>query len=188
MYLYGNHPPRIMDNECLELPEIIRLEDYGGDIIRYMEVIYAVFRKDFVDKQPAFEGRQLKLKKYPLVDGKECTFYHFTHDGDIETERLPNLRRMERIPFPCPMIENSNHPYLKVWKNRRGTKNRILIFHEAESYLVVLEDRVKYILPWTAYLVEFDNRKRRLLKEYAAYKNRNRQDKPGGLYSPLTPG
>lgn len=160
-----------MDNTYLQLPEIITLQEYSGDIIAYMDAVYEVFKRDFVLSKPTYEGRRLGLKMYPLVEGKEYTFYHFTHDGDIETERLPNLRRLERIPFPRPLIDNSRHPYLKVWRNKRGSKERILIFHEAESYLVVLEDRGDYILPWTAYLVEYKNRVDKLLAEYKAYKN-----------------
>ncbi len=160
-----------MKNSHLQLPEIITLEEFGGNIITYLEVIYSIFYRDFVTSRPTFEGRRLGLKKYPLIEGKEYTFYHFTHDGDIETERLPNLRRLERIPFPRPMIDQSKHPDLKVWRNKRGTKERILIFFEVENYLVVLEDRGEYILPWTAYLVEFGNKRNRLLAEYDAYIN-----------------
>jgi hypothetical protein len=44
------------------------------------------------------------------------------------------MRRMERIAWPRPMIDDSEHNYLKVWRNVRrcqdGTKNRILILHE----------------------------------------------------------
>ncbi|WP_016775776.1 hypothetical protein [Anaerophaga thermohalophila] len=101
-----------------------------------------------------------------------------THSGDIESERNPDLRRMERIGWPRPIIDSSDHPTLKVWRNIRrgkgGTKNRILLFHEEENYLVVLEDRGKYILPWTAYLVERNHKKRKLLKEWAHYNDRSR--------------
>ena len=64
------------------------------------------------------------------------------------------------------MIDFSNDEDLKVWRNKRGTSERILILHLAEKYLVVLEDRKDYILPWTAYLIEDDSRLRRLLREY----------------------
>ena len=151
-----------MDNRYLQLPDIITLEEYGGDFSSYLEAVYAIFRRDFVDSRPVFEGTRLGLKKHPFIDGKEYTFYHFTHDGDIEKERLPNLRRLERISFPRPMIDNSTHPFLKVWRNKRGTNERILIFHEDESYLIVLEDRGDFILPWTAYLVEYKNRRIKL--------------------------
>ena len=76
---------------------------------------------------------------------------------------------MERIPFPRPMIDNSNHTDLRVWRVKRGSKERILIFSETEQYLVVLEDRGEYILPWTAYYIEYPNKIRRLIKEYEEY-------------------
>lgn len=153
------------------LPNIITLEDYDGDITKYLEAVYQVFKRDFIINPPSFEGKRLALKKHPYVDGKEYTFYHFTHDGKVESERIPNFRRLERMPFPKPMIDNSSHPYLKVWRNKRGQKERVLIYHEDEHYLVVLEDRGDYILPWTAYLVEHGHRQRKILSEYYAYIN-----------------
>ncbi len=81
---------------------------------------------------------------------------------------------MERIGWPRPMIDDSEHSYLKVWRNTRrgkgGTKNRILILHEAEQYLVVLDDRGDYILPWTAYLIRGRRQLQKHLKEYETYK------------------
>jgi hypothetical protein len=159
-----------MDKIYFQLPDIITLEEFGGDITTYFNEVYNIFKKDFVDSRPIFEGRRLGLKSHPLIENKEYTFYHFTHDGDIESERLPNLRRMERIRFPRPMIDHCKHPYLKIWRNKRGSKKRILIFHEDESYLVVLEDRGKYILPWTAYWVQYENMVEKLLAEYEAFK------------------
>lgn len=152
------------------LPPIITIEEYSGDALVFLEAVYQVFHKDFVISKPTFAGKRLRLKSHPFIDGKEYTFYHLTHDGDIENERIPNLRRMERIPYPRPMIDNSNQPELKVWRKVKGRHERILIFHESENYLVVLEDRKEYILPWTAYLVDYPNQKRRLLKEYEQYK------------------
>lgn len=157
--------------EVFELPEIICLEDFGGDINTYLEEVYAIFKRDFVDSKPTFEGTRLGLKKHPEVAGKAYTFYHMTHTGKQEDDREPDLRRCERIGFPRPMIDNSNHPYLKVWRKNHKGHNRILIYHEEEEYLVVLEDRGQYILPWTAYLVTYKNQRRRLMEEYEAYKN-----------------
>jgi hypothetical protein len=158
----------------LTLPQLITLEHFNGNFHDFYEEVYLIFRKDFVNTIPNYRGKKLRLKKHPYIDGKEYTFYHFTHDGDIEKERLPNLRRMERIGYPRPIIENSEHNDLKVWKNKRGNNERILIFHEKEEYLVVLEDRHEYILPWTAYLVDKKHTKRKLLAEYESYKNQNR--------------
>ena len=162
--------------EIMELPDLILLEDFRGNFNEYMNAVYEIFKQDFIDSYPIFRGKRLGLKKHPLVDNKPYTFYHMTHTGDIENERIPDLRRMERIRFPRPMIDNSQHPYLKVWENIRDKKTRILIWHEYEEYLVVLENRKEYILPWTAYMVTQKHSKTKLNSEYDNYiKSRNRQ-------------
>lgn len=160
--------------EVFELPELIELNAFGGSFEKYIEAVYQIFKNDFIDTKPTFQGTRLGLKKYPLVDNKEYTFYHMTHEGNIENDRTPDFRRMERIGWPRPMIDDSEHSYLKVWRNTRrgkgGTKNRILILHEAEQYLVVLDDRGNYILPWTAYLIKGRRQFQKHLKEYETYK------------------
>ena len=153
----------------MELPALIFLSDHEGVFINYFEAVYSVFVRDFVNTKPSYRSQVLKLKSHPYIDGKEYTFYHLTHDGKIEENRLPNIRRMERIAWPRPMIDNSVDSDLKVWENKRGNKTRILIFHEDESYLVILDKRKKYILLWTAYLVDHPNQKKRLLAEYKQY-------------------
>jgi len=90
-------------------------------------------------------------------------------EGCVEEERLPNLRRCERIRWPRPVIEHEAHHAVKLWKNKRGTETRILIWLEAEDYLVILSERKGYILPWTAYLVEQRHRKQKLRQEFEGY-------------------
>lgn len=159
----------------LKLPDIITLNDFGGVWAAFEQAVYNIFRQDFVLSKPVFEGKRLQLKKYPIQDGREATFYHLTSEGLDENNRTPDIRRMERIGWPKPIINNSTDADLKVWRNKRGKDERILILHEAESYLVVLADRGDYILPWTAYFIEHANRKRKLLQEYEAYiKNQSR--------------
>ncbi len=167
MFLFGNQEKFKMAG--LVLPDLITLEEFGGDFESYYEAVYKVFRRDFVESKPIYRGKKLRLKAHPYIDGKEYTFYHFTHDGDIETDRLPNFRRMERIGFPRPIIDNSTHTQLIVWRKKVKSKRRILILHVEEKYLVVLEERKDYILPWTAYYIEYENKIRRLLREYETY-------------------
>jgi hypothetical protein len=163
------------NTEIFELPEFIKLTDFGGDIVVYLEAVYQIFKEDFVDSKPVYRGTQLRLKRYPLVEGKEATFYHMTHKGDNEKYREPDIRRMERIAWPRPVIDDSEHPYLKVWRNirrgRGGKKERILILHTEERYLVVLDDRKNYILPWTAYLLRSEHELDKKLQEYERYQN-----------------
>jgi hypothetical protein len=157
------------NNEYFNLPDLIELSEFGGDFHKYLEAVYECFKQDFIAKRPVFRGVRLGLKKYPLSQDKEATFWHMTSEGEDEATREPDLRRMERIKWPAPMINQSEHPYLKVWENTRGNKTNVLIFHEDEGYLVVLRKAKDYILPWTAYLVTYKSRKEKLLKEYEAY-------------------
>lgn len=154
----------------LELPELIELEQFRGDFFNYLEAVYAIFERDFVYNRPMFRGQRLGLKKYPMTNGKEATFWHMTSKGDDEENRLPDLRRLERIKWPSFIINNSEHPYLKVWENTRGNKTNILILHELENYVVILRKSNGYLLPWTAYLIEHDWRKQKFIREYEDYK------------------
>jgi len=109
-------------------------------------------------------------KRYPLEQGKEATFWHLISEGDIEKDRLPDLRRCERIRWPRPTIEHATNVGVKVWRNQRGGETRVCIWCEAAEFLVVLAKRSTYYLLWTAYPVVEEHRKRKLRKEYEAYK------------------
>ena len=94
-----------MENtEYLELPEIIELNQYGGNFQEYIEAIYKYFKEDFIEKQPSFRGQRLGLKRHPLFKDKEATFWHMTSEGEDEDERIPDLRRLERIKWPAYII------------------------------------------------------------------------------------
>lgn len=48
--------------------------------------------------------------------------------------------------------------------------------HEDESYVVILRKGNGYLLPWTAYLIEHEWRKKKFIKEYEEYiKSKERQ-------------
>ncbi len=151
------------------LPELEPLGDYAGDWDRYFEAIYRFFCDDFVDMKPHFRGKRLGLKRHPIIEEKEATFWHFISEGKVEDERTPDLRRCERIRWPAPVINNSEDENLKIWAEPSGSNQRIFIWFEEESYLVILEDRGKYILPWTAYYVEKEHRRKKYIKRWKRY-------------------
>ncbi|MCU7960324.1 MAG: hypothetical protein KZQ58_10075 [gamma proteobacterium symbiont of Bathyaustriella thionipta] len=151
------------------LPPLVLFSDFGGDWESYLEAIYGYFKQDFVDSKPLFQGRRLGLKRHPLTQGKEATFWHMIQEGSVEEDRTPDFRRCERIRWPRPIIEHDADEAVKVWENQRRGEKRICLWFEQENYLVILADRGKYILPWTAYLVEQPHRQRKLLREYEAY-------------------
>jgi hypothetical protein len=151
------------------LPPLVLLKDYDGDWNRYEAALYAYFKQNFVDNKPIFEGKPLALKRHPLFQGKEATYWHIISEGDLEEERLPDLRRCERIRWPRAIIEHSTEPDVKVWENERKGETRICLWLEQQDYLVILARRKNYVLFWTAYLVPQPHRKRKLQKEYEAY-------------------
>jgi hypothetical protein len=151
------------------LPELILFEDYAGQWERYLDAIYAHFERDFVHNKPEFQGRRLGLKRHPEYQGKSATFWHMTSTGDDEAERTPDFRRCERIRWPKPIIENDQHPTLKIWAEPKGKNQRIHMWYEDEGYLVVLDDRRDYILPWTAFYIEREHERTKYLKRWKRY-------------------
>lgn len=165
-----------MNDEPVDwLPLLVLLNDYKGDWQSYLEAIYAYFKQDFVDRKPVFQGKRLGLKRHPLSHGKEATFWHMIQEGAVEEDRMPDLRRCERIRWPRPVIEHERDQQIKVWRNERKGESRICLWLEQENYLVILSERGNYILPWTAYLVERAHQQRKLQKEYEEYYRNNEE-------------
>jgi len=148
------------------LPPLIELSDYAGDWQKYLHALYSAFAADFIEQTPSFRGAPVRLKRHPIVLGKEATFWHLISEGKTEDERLPDLRRCERIRWPRQIIENAVDPAVKSWENLRKGEKRICLWLEIEDYLVVLAVRRGFFLLWTAYLVTSEHQKRKLRTEY----------------------
>lgn len=154
------------------LPPLMCLEDYNGDWQQYLEAIYECFCEDFVWSKPTFHEKRFALKRHPELNGKEATFWHVISEGKIESERTPDLRRCERIRWLRPMIEALGDDRVRCWRNNRGScEDRILIALDDFSYVVVLADRGDYVLLWTAYCVEYEDRRLSLQNEYELYQD-----------------
>lgn len=155
----------------LFFPDLILLSDYSGSFADYFKAVYRIFENDFVRTQPLFLGTKVNAQKHPEVEGLHRTFYHITHEGHIENDRTPDVRRMERIRFPKFMIQSCPHRQLLVWQKTIGRDERIHILNEEERYLVVLTKRKEFLLFWTAFYIEENHTLRKKLKEYEAYQN-----------------
>lgn len=165
-----------MDNNTVELPDLLLLEDFGGDYPSYIEAVYKVFKRDFVSKKTKFRGEELRLKWHPIYQDKAYTFYHMTHEGEDEQNRLPDLRRCERMPWANPTIEKCDTWSLKIWPQVRtgkgGTRKRLCIWLELADepdYMVILDVRDDYKLLWTAFVPQYPHEKRKKQKEYEAW-------------------
>jgi hypothetical protein len=146
------------------------LAEAEGNWTEYVERVYAWFYNDFIASQPAFQGRRCVCKRHPQIQGKAATFWHVISEGRVEADRLPDLRRCERIRWPRPMIGRFPDGGIAIWPSPRpGDKDRISIALDDFSYVVVLADRGKYLVLWTAYCVEEAHRREKLRKEYDRY-------------------
>jgi hypothetical protein len=115
------------------------------------------------------------LKRHPELDGKSATFWHFVTEGSIEADRIPVRERLERIAWPkAILVEAGNDPSrVLVWANERCRSTHVkstrwIVALYDFSYVVVLDEREDYVLPWTAYPVAEDHRRRKLRRERAS--------------------
>lgn len=163
---------------CKWLPDIIRLEDYNGNWLLYEEALYQVFYHDFVASKPLFNNLYVNIRKYPIVNGKEQAFFHITsvEFKDIN-DRIPDLRRCERIRWPRKIIENYMCQYnckdcnkIKVWAKPYKNTYRIHILFQDVKFLVVIEERKNYYLLITCFYIEHGHTLDKKLKEYEKYK------------------
>lgn len=163
----GSYPPW--------LPALHPLSEAGGDWAAYLESVHAVFQRDFVASQPRFQGKWVRYRRDPIYDGKEAGFWHCISEGASEEERIPDLRRCERMAWIRAVIENGTESDVDVWENERhGNRGTLLWFRE--EYLIVLGNRIRsrdgfeYYQLVTAYCTPEEHRKRKLRVERDAYR------------------
>ena len=169
-----------MKNNCW-LPRLEEFDDYDGNWGKYETVLYKIFKSDFIDTKPKFEGKAVNIRKHPMFADKEEAFIHITHqDYNKDGERLPDFRRCERIRWIRGFIENYNCDSskceecdgVKIWEESapKGSCKRIHILLKEERFVVVLERRECYFLLITAFYFEHDHALNKKVKQYENYR------------------
>lgn len=148
------------------LPPLCKLNDHNGEWERYLAAVYRHFVRDFISSKPRYQDKRFAMKRHPSTDGKEATFWHIISEGKDEANRIPDMRRCERIRWPRPVIDAIESGRIKMWVAQKKGDTRPHIVTEDFSYLVVLADRGEYFLLWTAYPLQFPRDRERLRKEY----------------------
>ena len=162
--------------ECNQLPELMVCENWGK-FEEYDELLYLIFKRDFIESKPLYENKEVVIRKHPLVNDKEQTFFHVTSkDYNENRERYPDPRRCERIEWIRKFIENdfcvdecNLCNGLKIWEEPYKTNQRIYLLFEEERYIVIIERRENYCLLVTAYYLDYDHAMEKLIKKYNAY-------------------
>src|SRR5579872_5993373 len=151
------------------LPQMISLNDCGGDGQQYLELLYERFRCDFIRSKPTiFNPKRWSMKRHPIERGKEATFWHAISDGENEADRIPDMRRCERLCWIRPMIDAYGTERVCCWKTERHGRSRPIIALPDFSFLVILQEAPEHVMLWTAFYVPGT---RRRLKYEQDWKN-----------------
>jgi hypothetical protein len=152
-------------------PDLIPFEGEWDD---YENRIYAEFLSDFVNRQVLFQGLRVKAPYRPATKGKHFSFWHIISESPDpnnknEEDRVPDLRRCERIRWIRWAIENSECEEFCWWQNQRGRDTRVVIWAKDHDYAVILALRNGYYVLKSAYTRLSRNRVRTFQDERDAY-------------------
>jgi hypothetical protein len=150
------------------LPPIVTLADCGGSWEDYLESQYQRFRTDLIHSKPTvFHPRNWALKRHPVSQGKEATFWHVTSEGKTEENRTPDMRRMERVGWIRPMIDAYNDPErVCCWPTQRKGESRPNLAVPDFSYVLVLEEHPTYVMLWTAFHIEHKYQREKFRRQW----------------------
>lgn len=177
---------------CLWLPEIVSMDKYANDWQEYEKYLYSIFERDFIFNPPIFNGKILKLKSKDSdvnisnrknfehiteksVENKESNKEHFD-------ERLPDLRRCERIEWHKKIIENfpckencENCQKILYYEFIFDNRIRAALIFADVKFKVIIEYRNNYNIFITGYYID---RQKYLDAEIEKFNRYNMQKTP----------
>lgn len=163
------------DSKCW-IPELVLFSDYENEWFSYEKELYRIFKKDFIDSHPIYQGLPVNIRKHPIEFDKEEAFFHITCKDYTHTrDRKPDLNRCERIKWPKPFIEEICLPFCdnckgtKTWSESEDGKTKVYILLPEERYIVILEKRDKYYLLITAFYIEHEHYLGKMISKYRKY-------------------
>jgi hypothetical protein len=132
------------------------------------DLLYAIFRRDFIESQPCYRGCTVWFFPEKAAD-KELVFWHLTSRDDKETgERLPDLRRSERLPWARPMLDNADKLEILDWDYEEGDGTiKTYVWLKDNDYLTILKkypDGRRRLI--TSFWIDYQNTRRKLEKKY----------------------
>ncbi len=80
----------------MALPDVV---SFSGEWSDYVEIIYQVYVDSVANAGLTFNGFKIRCKYSPESQGKHFGFWHVISEGEAEEDRLPDLRRCERISW-----------------------------------------------------------------------------------------
>lgn len=139
----------------------------GADWEAYEDAIYAAYLQSVAHADLRFEGHPVRVQFHPESKHKGFGFWHLISEAPDqrnknEEDRVPDLRRCERICWVAWCIRNAGSSGFPWWENLRWGNTHVVIWAEAHDFAVVLAKRVTpksggYYLLKTAYCVRQRN-------------------------------
>lgn len=164
--------------ECL--PEIIECENLA-EWNEYLNGLYeAVFKPQFVKTKPIFKGWSVLSRREPLDGEWEHGFTHMTHVNLLHTsndpnDRVPDLRRSERLNWVKPIIEHyecsieNDCGKILYWEEMFRGRIRCNLLFEEERFQIVLEKVKTVYFLITSFYIEKDWELSKRKKKYETY-------------------
>lgn len=133
----------------------------------YEDAIYGVYLETVAHARLVFLGAPVKVKRIPETKHKGYGFWHLiseapSQDNRNEDDRVPDLRRCERVRWVAWCIQNAGEPGFSWWENERKGQTHVVVWAEEHDYAVMLGKRntdqgVRYYLLKTAYCLRSHN-------------------------------
>lgn len=131
---------------------------FGGDWEKYLDNVYEAFLETFVRSDIQFQGCRVTAPYRPESKGRHFSFWHVISEAPHPTnrneeDRLPDLRRCERIRWIAWAIRQTNADDSEVawWENTRGRDTHVVIWAKEWDFAVILGKRRDYYVLKTAY-------------------------------------
>lgn len=152
------------------LPPIIKLSEYSGDTILYLNVIYNKFVDSVVNSSGVFVfKRSIKVSNKLENDGKHERFWHVITDPHNPSINAIKYARAERIPWIRAILENHLRTEVLVYERIKNKKNRLHLFIPEHNYIVVIQEgRTSYYFI-TAFYIDYTYKLKEYEREYSKY-------------------
>ncbi len=162
------------------LPKRLYYKDYAGNWDKFLKDVYSIFTNDFCERK-IYLG-QMDVDFDRTIKNNWIEGFRHILEGR-EDKRLiqsdDTILRAEKIAWVKPIIQNYNDRRILKWENKRGRKNKMLLWLkdiEIMGYVVVLYKKSeKSVFLETAYPVNWKRRRIQFEKEYSAYMSSKRR-------------
>lgn len=151
------------------------------------QMLYEIFCRDIRDANLKYMGHDVWIF-LEMEDGREAIFWHLTSrkpklekiprrkrkffpavQEDTEQERLPDLRRCERLPWVKPLIEHPTEAEVLAWDHEEGDKTiKTYIWIQGYNFVVIMKkfpDEKRRLI--TSFYVDNEYKRNDFLRKYA---------------------